>query len=160
MKKCDGVKHNYEDICTTKAGDFGLKVVLWCRDCGATRIDYKGFNGERKVGYFQKGRIPNKELKVLVTDNSEEGSIDSLGLSARLVNCLNRRGFCTIEDLLTIEPEMLPRIRNLGAISYIELMDKMVEIGETRWVNNCNEYMKKHKSYIAIPDSYFKGRSN
>lgn len=55
--------------------------------------------------------------------------IAELDLSVRAYNCLKRANINTVQDILD-RLEELPRIRNLGARAYAEVMDKMKEYME------------------------------
>lgn len=50
--------------------------------------------------------------------------IEKLGLSVRAYNCLRRAEINTVQDILD-RLEELPRVRNLGAKVYAEVMDKV-----------------------------------
>lgn len=56
-------------------------------------------------------------------------SIGYLNLSVRSYNCLFRDGIRTLEDLQNLSVDDLTRIRNLGARSAREIIDKAAEVG-------------------------------
>ncbi|ANV98276.1 DNA-directed RNA polymerase subunit alpha [Helicobacter enhydrae] len=63
------------------------------------------------------------ELKTLMI------KIDTLNLSARCFNCLDRAGICHIGELVIMEESALKGIKNLGKKSYDEITEKMAELG-------------------------------
>lgn len=57
--------------------------------------------------------------------------IEKLDLSVRAYNCLKRAEINTVQDILD-RLEELPRVRNLGAKAYAEVMDKVRQYMEAR----------------------------
>lgn len=58
-------------------------------------------------------------------------NIESLELSIRSVNCLNRANIVTVEDILKYPSKDFYRIRNLGRKSLIEICKKLKKIGHS-----------------------------
>jgi DNA-directed RNA polymerase subunit alpha len=65
----------------------------------------------------------NPDLKRLVTH------IDSLGLSARSFNCLDRSSIKLIGEIALMSQNDLKNVKNLGKKSYDEIVDKLQEFG-------------------------------
>jgi DNA-directed RNA polymerase subunit alpha len=65
----------------------------------------------------------NPDLKKLVTH------IDSLGLSARSFNCLDRSSIKLIGEIALMSQNDLKNVKNLGKKSYDEIVDKLQEFG-------------------------------
>ncbi len=65
----------------------------------------------------------NPDLKKLVTH------IDSLGLSARSFNCLDRSDIKLIGEIALMSPNDLKNVKNLGKKSYDEIVEKLQEFG-------------------------------
>ena len=65
----------------------------------------------------------NPDLKKLSTH------IDSLGLSARSFNCLDRSNIKLIGEIVMMSQNDLKNVKNLGKKSYDEIMDKIQEFG-------------------------------
>jgi len=65
----------------------------------------------------------NPDLKKLVTH------IDSLGLSARSFNCLDRSNIKLIGEIALMSQNDLKNVKNLGKKSYDEIVDKLQEFG-------------------------------
>jgi DNA-directed RNA polymerase subunit alpha len=63
------------------------------------------------------------DLKKLTT------SIDSLGLSARSFNCLDRSSIRLIGEIVLMSTNDLKNVKNLGKKSYDEIVDKVQEFG-------------------------------
>ncbi len=65
------------------------------------------------------------DLKQLTTN------IDSLGLSARSFNCLDRSNIKLIGEIVLMSTNDLKNVKNLGKKSYDEIVDKVQEFGFT-----------------------------
>jgi DNA-directed RNA polymerase subunit alpha len=65
----------------------------------------------------------NPDLKKLTTH------IDSLGLSARSFNCLDRASINLIGEIVLMSTNDLKNVKNLGKKSYDEIVDKVQEFG-------------------------------
>ncbi|OIP53403.1 MAG: DNA-directed RNA polymerase subunit alpha [Helicobacteraceae bacterium CG2_30_36_10] len=65
----------------------------------------------------------NPDLKKLTT------SVDSLGLSARSFNCLDRSSIKLIGEIVLMSTNDLKNVKNLGKKSYDEIVDKVQEFG-------------------------------
>ncbi len=67
------------------------------------------------------------KFPVYLTEKMENESIEVLDLSARSINCLKRAGYRTIGDLVNniSHSSELKHIRNCGATSIAEIMDKL-----------------------------------
>jgi DNA-directed RNA polymerase subunit alpha len=65
----------------------------------------------------------NPDIKQLTTH------IDSLGLSARSFNCLDRSNIKLIGEIVLMSPNDLKNVKNLGKKSYDEIVEKVQEFG-------------------------------
>lgn len=65
----------------------------------------------------------NPDLKKLVTH------IDSLGLSARSFNCLDRSAIKLVGEIALMSQNDLKNVKNLGKKSYDEIVEKLLEFG-------------------------------
>jgi DNA-directed RNA polymerase subunit alpha len=65
----------------------------------------------------------NPDIKKLTTH------IDSLGLSARSFNCLDRANIKLIGEIVLMNPNDLKNVKNLGKKSYDEIVEKVQEFG-------------------------------
>jgi DNA-directed RNA polymerase subunit alpha len=65
----------------------------------------------------------NPDIKKLTTH------IDSLGLSARSFNCLDRSNIKYIGEIVLMSPSELKDVKNLGKKSYDEIVEKVQEFG-------------------------------
>ena len=76
---------------------------------------------------------PAFSSKSLAEDSAELKTlmirIDSLNLSARCFNCLDRANIRHIGELVMMEESELKKIKNLGKKSYDEITEKMQELG-------------------------------
>ena len=63
------------------------------------------------------------ELKTLMI------KIDTLNLSARCFNCLDRSGLKYVGELVIMSENELKNIKNMGKKSYDEIADKLEELG-------------------------------
>ena len=55
--------------------------------------------------------------------------IDTLNLSARCFNCLDRSGLKYVGELVIMSENELKNIKNMGKKSYDEIADKLYELG-------------------------------
>lgn len=83
-----------------------------------------------KTGVLEvKPAKPGKTFKfpIYLSEKMENESIDVLDLSVRSSNCLKRAGYRTIGDLVNniSHSSDLKHIRNCGATSIAEIMDKL-----------------------------------
>ncbi|SFV74642.1 DNA-directed RNA polymerase alpha subunit [hydrothermal vent metagenome] len=65
----------------------------------------------------------NPDIKKLTTH------IDSLGLSARSFNCLDRANIKLVGEIVLMSPSELKDVKNLGKKSYDEIVEKVQEFG-------------------------------
>ena len=88
---------------------------------------------EEKKDNSQEIRKREEKLKLIEEekkDNSQEKIyieifIEELNLSTRAYNCLRRRGYNTVEDLLKAHENDLLKIQNMGPKSVKEIMEKI-----------------------------------
>jgi len=76
--------------------------------------------------------IMEKVSEAAVDKGIEKTSVYDMDMSVRTVNCLTRSGIYTIEDILALlakDPANLLKIRNLGRVSYTELVSKLLVYG-------------------------------
>ena len=69
--------------------------------------------------------------KVKMLEEQSKIEIEKLDLSVRAYNCLKRAEINTVQDILD-RLEELPRVRNLGAKAYVEVMDKVRQYMEEK----------------------------
>ena len=62
-------------------------------------------------------------------DKTLEMTIEELDLSVRSFNCLKRAGINTVGDLTKTTEEDMKKVRNLGAKSLEEVINKLAEMG-------------------------------
>ncbi len=62
-------------------------------------------------------------------DKILEMTIEDLELSVRSFNCLKRANINTVEDLISMTPEEMMKVRNLGKKSYDEVRAKLNSLG-------------------------------
>lgn len=78
----------------------------------------------------------DQELIGQIEDLSVLGmTIEELELSVRSFNCLSRAGIKTVYDILQLDEEGIPKIRNLGLKSVDEIGRKLAQLGirNTKW---------------------------
>lgn len=92
-------------------------------------LGYKQYDGRRvdhgihaNMHFYWKGEEdgPAEEK-----EEQASGSIEELELSVRAYNCLMRAGIATIADLCSKTPMDLKAIRNMGAKSEAEIVEKL-----------------------------------
>ena len=71
------------------------------------------------------------ETKPSEPDEMLDMTIEELDLSVRSFNCLKRAGINTVGDLVKTTEEDMKKVRNLGAKSLEEVINKMAEMGLT-----------------------------
>ena len=76
-------------------------------------------------------RLEGLALYNIVIKNgmSDAMPIEELDLSVRSYNCLKRAGIMTVGDIAAAGRDGLMKLRNLGKLSYDEVIDKMTELG-------------------------------
>lgn len=82
--------------------------------------------------------------------------IEELELSARLYNCLKRKGISSLGDILLASPEELMTIRNLGRKTALELIEKLDENGINYAMINRGEFDEKTASFFGIEEEEWK----
>jgi len=88
----------------------------------------KGIYGEDMEIEF--GPVTSKRKSILGIESEVlSRRTDRLGLSMRSANCLRRAGITTVGELISkTEPEIM-RIRNLGKKSFIEIKERLRQLG-------------------------------
>lgn len=83
------------------------------------------FNNEFGIDAYQESEesVDQPEVKMLMQ------KIETLNLSARSFNCLDRSGIGYIAELVLMSENDLKEVKNLGKKSYDEIKDKLQEIG-------------------------------
>ena len=114
------------------------RVVMNIRTDGQiTPID--AFRNSLEVMYAQLA-VFNSEISVkapVTIERAEESPdlkkltmhIDSLGLSARSFNCLDRSNIKLIGEIALMSTNDLKHVKNLGKKSYDEIVEKLIEFG-------------------------------
>lgn len=81
-------------------------------------------------------RKANEEIQKSDEDKMLNKPISELGLSSRAYGCLARSGIRTVQDIIEKKQLILncrksgvPKIRNIGAKTLPDILDKMEEIG-------------------------------
>jgi DNA-directed RNA polymerase subunit alpha len=69
------------------------------------------------------------ETKQSEPDKMLDMTIEELDLSVRSFNCLKRAGINTVGDLVKTTEEDMKKVRNLGAKSLEEVINKLAEMG-------------------------------
>ena len=76
-----------------------------------------------------------------------ESSVDDIDFSVRSSNALKRTGLMQIGEVVeAIEDERLPKVRNLGKKSYVEIQTKLLALGYSK----LNEAEKKRFFYDVL----------
>ncbi len=76
------------------------------------------------------------ELLNVRKEDYKDETVVALNLSVRAANALRRKGWITIEDLLSVSPNSLFQCKNLGRKTFNEIVDKLVAY--------CDESKEKH----------------
>ena len=87
------------------------------------------------------------DLKKLVT------TIDSLGLSARSFNCLDRSNIKLIGEIVLMSQNDLKNVKNLGKKSYDEIVDKLQEYGFEVGANLSDDVVAALKKKIEAKEA-------
>ena len=76
------------------------------------------------------GQHPTEEHKKTDSDlESDELKIENFDFSIRALNCLKRAGINSLGDLANMTEEQLRKVKNLGKVSFEEIVAKMQEYG-------------------------------
>jgi len=89
----------------------------------------------------------NPDLKKLMTH------IDSLGLSARSFNCLDRSNIKLVGEIVLMSHNDLKNVKNLGKKSYDEIVDKMQEFGFAVGSDLSDDVVKALKKKIEAKEA-------
>ena len=98
-------------------------------------IGYKtGYNDGYKDGHSMLAKEKNFSLRQGEADLKELNELphillEDLSLTIRAYNCLHRYGLKTLRDAAVISPEELIKIRNLGKVSYLEIVELLSKYG-------------------------------
>ena len=114
------------------------KVVLNIKTDGQI-APVDAFRNSLEVMYAQLG-VFNSEISIKSANTIERvdespelkkltQSIDTLGLSARSYNCLDRSDIKYIGEIVMMSPNDLKNVKNLGKKSYDEIVEKLAEYG-------------------------------
>jgi DNA-directed RNA polymerase subunit alpha len=94
------------------------------------------------MGFFNNLKLPLPGEGAPVVGDREQiiqKPIEDLGLSVRSLNCLRRAGVKTIRDLLTFSEEDILKLKNFGQKSFLEIKEKLGELGITLRQSNSEE---------------------
>jgi DNA-directed RNA polymerase subunit alpha len=80
-------------------------------------------------------------------------NIDSLGLSARSFNCLDRSNIKLIGEIVVMSHNDLKNVKNLGKKSYDEIVDRMVEYGFAVGSDLSDDVVKALKKKIEAKEA-------
>ena len=114
-----------------------LDLDVWT-DGTISPVDAVREAGQSLVGFFfmfaNAGKVLEQgpegtPLALAIPPEQYNMSLDSLGLSARTLNCLKRDGLNIVGEVLEKGKEELLNIRNFGEKSLTELRDKLSERG-------------------------------
>lgn len=89
----------------------------------------------------------NPDLKKLTTH------IDSLGLSARSFNCLDRSSIKLIGEIVLMSQNDLKNVKNLGKKSYDEIVEKVQEFGFAVGANLADDVISALKKKIEAKEA-------
>ncbi len=131
------VTYNIEKMLLEDNPNFEKVVMNIKTDGQITPID--AFRNSLEVMYAQLG-VFNSEISIKTpttiekVDESPElkkltESIDTLGLSARSYNCLDRAGIKYIGEIVLMSATDLKNVKNLGKKSYDEIVEKLQDYG-------------------------------
>ena len=131
------VTYDIEKMLVEDNPNFEKVVINIKTDGQITPID--AFRNSLEVMYAQLG-VFNSEINIKTpttiekVDESPElkkltESIDTLGLSARSYNCLDRAGIKFIGEIVLMSTNDLKNVKNLGKKSYDEIVEKLQEYG-------------------------------
>ena len=76
-----------------------------------------------------------KSVKVSIPFSRKtlDSSVDDIDFSVRSSNALKRTGFMQVGEVVdAIEDERLPKVRNLGKKSYVEIQTKLLALGYSK----------------------------
>jgi len=76
-----------------------------------------------------KDKLDEEEKETIEKIKDYQDSIDSLELSTRPYNCLWRKGIRYVNELLQLTPDEVMHIRNMGRLSYQEIVDALSKRG-------------------------------
>ena len=79
--------------------------------------------------------IFGKSVKVSIPFSRKtlDSSVDEIDFSVRSSNALKRTGLMQVGEVVdAIEDERLPKVRNLGKKSYIEIQTKLIALGYSK----------------------------
>lgn len=98
-------------------------------------IGYKnGYNDGYKDGHSMLKKEKNFSLRQGAAELKELNELphillEDLPLTTRAYSCLHRYGLKTLRDVAVVSPEELDKIRNLGKVSYSEIVELLSKYG-------------------------------
>jgi len=121
------------------------------------------FRNSLEVMYAQLA-VFNSEISIkapatieIVEENPDikklSAHIDSLGLSARSFNCLDRSNIKLIGEIVLMSHNDLKNVKNLGKKSYDEIVDKMQEFGFAVGSDLSDDVVKALKKKIEAKEA-------
>lgn len=99
------------------------------------------FDIDESDSSINDGTFPSEYIRLI-------GKIESLNLSARSFNCLDRADIKYIGELVLMSENELKEIKNLGAKSFMEIKEKLDEIGYPVGMELPDEVVSKLKQKI------------
>lgn len=100
-----------------KARDFYQSVITYLKKYKKITLDNREYQRQREYD------LRNKRIYDLTPTG--ETSLNYLNLSTRSLNCLLRSGITSVEQLESINPNNLKKIRNLGKKSFNEIIEEL-----------------------------------
>jgi len=83
------------------------------------------------VEYVKVSQMKAEEqlIRLSIPDEKYNMPVEQLDLSVRTMNCLRRGGIVTVGELISKKPKDLLQLRNFGQKSFLEIGDKLGELG-------------------------------
>ena len=100
--------------------------------------------------------IFGKSVKVSIPFSRKtlDSSVDDIDFSVRSSNALKRTGLMQVGEVVdAIEDERLPKVRNLGKKSYVEIQTKLLSLGYSK----LTEVEKKRFFYDVLERNGYAG---
>ena len=85
--------------------------------------------------------IDNKNLPDKTNFAQDRISVEHIEISARLLNALIRNRTCYLDEVAAIPPEDIFRLRNIGKMSLIELINVMRKYSFNEWANDAELFI-------------------
>ncbi len=110
--------------CDEKARDFYQSVITYLKKYKKITLDNRELQKQKEY------ESRNKRADSLTP--TCETSLRVLNLSVRSLNCLLRSGITSVEQLESINPNNLKKIRNLGKKSFNEIIEELSRYNQNK----------------------------